>query len=173
MERLKRRLAYLNFKFNPLDKIDILILTLFFILFIAAKILKYHLPLWHFGILLSVGMFSWMCIYTSTLGLRFSNFYFSLGWLVLSIGILEYRISVSYLPLVSFVTYSIFRLIFWRKKGREFIPFNRDRSGYSRFFSKTHGRVGGPADKRHMVWLFRTGWIVLIITFSMMVGFRI
>lgn len=168
-----KRQPFLKLTLEPLDTLDILSLSIFLISIIINFYASHRIPRLQLINAIIVGFSSWTLIVTGTFGIRFRKAYFSAMWFMFSIIILFQNYSVSYLPLLCFMHYQIFRLIFWNKYKREFIPFSVLKNGYYPFYSKAEGRSGTNKDKSTMKWIFRLGFVLFMICLYGLVGTKI
>jgi hypothetical protein len=120
-----KRYTFLRLTLEPLDKIDILTLALFIIFIVINFYSVDNFPGLQFVNAFTCGLLFWTFITTGTFGIRFKKAYFSIAWLTFSILILFRNYSISYLPLLCFLHFHFFRVMFWNKHGRELIPFER------------------------------------------------
>ena len=116
----------LGFRFTRLDKQDYTILIIVFVLVVFSDIYFFFSDgnsILLFIQYLITFVISWATIST-TIGLRFRNFYYSLIWMILCLKIYIFNgdTILPLLPFLSFMNYQIVRAIYWLNYGKEFIP---------------------------------------------------
>jgi hypothetical protein len=167
-----KRYTFLRFTLEPLDRIDILSLVILFLSVIIDFFSADRTPKLHVSNSLTIGILSWAFISTGTFGIRFRKAYFSGLWFLLSLLLLINNYTICYLPLFCFIQYHFFRWRFWKKNNREFIPFDANRSGYIKFYSKAEARYGNKTDLLTMEWIFYTGFAIMLTCLFGMVGVK-
>jgi hypothetical protein len=150
----------LGYKFSIPEWDDYLIL---FILFVLINVPDFF-PSYYIEFLIPMLIF--YATVSSTLGIKFSNFYFSLIWIILCwIFYLKNNTLFPLIPLLSFVTYQIVRIIYWKNYHRGFIPVWFHYGGFELRFSKSENRKADKLDGYFSLINFTAGLIIFGIYF--------
>ena len=158
---------FLGYRFIRIDKIDIVILSVFYILVIIPYLLNFISIDYKFIQVsqLLAGFFGLYAIIGTPLGLRFRNINFVLLWIIPCLIFLNYSHDyLNYWPIVSFIYYQIVRIIFWIIYKLEFIPLWVGRGRIDGRFSKLENRRSKYTDKKYMYLTFWGGIILMILT---------
>lgn len=177
----ERKFTYLKLEFRKLDKSDLLILLTFSICILIHFLFIQYLPNFKHFSLLFIGIATWAITISTPFGLRFRNIYFFITWLILCLAFLWAGTSISYLPFGSFALYQAFRIVFWIKYSKEFIPLTLIQAplefskrafslAFERTISKREGRGSYAEDRKFMKWLVRIGFLLFMLCFFGIVG---
>ncbi len=144
---------------------SILILLLVFILTISPKLLVYFWPeRLEYSLLIFLTGFPIILTHTTSLGLRFKNYYFSAFWVILIIinGLLyndELDIWIS--MILSFLFYNVLRLIFKLINKEEPIPLPL-RYGMCLSYNRNMNRNENRRDVLFTILSFGCGLVILM-----------
>jgi|SRR5690606_7552702 len=148
----------LGHKISNLKWDDYLILFIFFILIILPE----YFPNYYIEFLVP-WIIGWATI-NSPLGIKFSNFFFSIAWLILCwIFYLKNSTFFPLLPILGYINYQIIRGIYWLNYKREFIPVFFHNSGFELRYSKSENRRADKHDGYFSLINFTTGLIIFVI----------
>jgi hypothetical protein len=168
----ERKFTIAKLEVRKFNSWDIVILLTFSLIVIINLFLTEHYPQKAF-FLTCVGSFlTAYLIFTTPFGLRLRNINFSVIWLLLSLLFLYENYAIAQIPLLGFLIYHFFRLVFWKKYNKEFIPYESGRGRLFRYVSKVEGRGGYKEDRAFMKLLIAVGFGVFIYGIYTMISIK-
>ncbi|MBL7873829.1 MAG: hypothetical protein JNM78_19590 [Cyclobacteriaceae bacterium] len=170
---MERKFTIGGLELRPLSSTDRIILVVYATAMLFQIMIEFQLPQFRIHGLFLIGFAIGLMTVSTPLGLRFRGVYFSTIWLIVSIIFLTRGTSLSLIPINTFILYHILRFVFWKKYGKEFIPYDAVRGGYLRFVSKIEGRGGYKEDRQFMHLLLWTGVIIVMISIFGMNGLKL
>ncbi len=151
-----------------LDTIDYLIIFIAILLVWISTDSAFQYFSWDTGLRRNQNFIIAFVLYFScsstSLGIRFGNFYFSLIWILLClIFYVNSNFELSLLPILGVGLYHLIRFIYFENFKREFIPGFMSNSGYDFRFSKSENRQADKNDMLYSFFLFICSFVILII----------
>lgn len=168
----ERKFTIAELEVRKLNSWDILVLSKFCLIVTIHLFLKENDPQKAFCVTWVGSLLTAYLIFTTPFGLKFRNINFSLIWLLLSLLFLYENYAIAQIPLIGFLIYHFFRLIFWKKYNREFIPYESGRGKLDRYVSKVEGRGGYKEDRAFMKLLIAVGFGVFMYGIYTMIGLK-
>lgn len=162
----KRKFTFFNLEIRNLDKIDIIILSLFLISIIVNILI---LTSFKESSLISVFTITFIIVnfmlIESSFLLRFRSIFFSIIWFFLSLIFLITSNNLGKIPFLTFLLFHILRIIFYYKYKREFIPYTAGRGKLYRYVCKIEGRGGYKEDRKFTKIFLFLGIIIILLCF--------
>lgn len=160
-----RKFTIVNLEIRKLDWIDYLILIILLIVEAGRHYLDYssniemHIFLYDLGFAFLIYFFT-----ISPVSYRFTSFYFSAAWLLLTIVyIFPGNRMLSYVALLLFLLFHFIRFFFRRKYKREFIPPSLGRGNYIEIYNKIEGLSSRKEDAKYLRIIAYIGVLILLL----------
>ena len=159
-----RKYTILHLEIRKLDLNEIITLIIFFAIDLGRLCLNiFYQPEKYkfFYDLIFAFLLMWAVI--SPFARRFSSFYFSICWLLLSVFyILEGDRALSFVSLLLFLLCHLVRLLFRKRYGIEFVPPDPMKGRFISVYSETEGRASSEEDNSYMKIIIWVGTIILV-----------